>query len=101
MLMQHLFPLVQEEHDEKVHLVDIYNQRLTERETRRTHVISRGLLDIKRTQVCLGPFTLPVLLGGNIQSLSPDAAIYRVFVELHACCMTDYRQIRASFYEEQ
>ena len=43
---------MQAEHAEKVRLVEVYNQRLTEREKRRAAVIAHGLLDLKRTQVC-------------------------------------------------
>jgi hypothetical protein len=33
----------------------IYNRRLDERERRRQFVLDRGLLNIKRQQVCAGP----------------------------------------------
>ena len=41
---------LQEEHSEKLQLVDIYLQRLTERERRREAVISKGLMDVRRAQ---------------------------------------------------
>lgn len=42
--------LLQEETEEKLKLMDIYNARLTERERRREFVIERNIVDIKQQQ---------------------------------------------------
>ena len=41
----------QEERADKLHLVAIYNARLTEREYRRAFILDRGWLNVKRFQV--------------------------------------------------
>ena len=43
--------LLQEEMEEKMKLMDIYNARLTERERRRDFCIQRGLTNIKQQQL--------------------------------------------------
>ena len=43
--------LLQEEVDEKMKLMEIYNARLTERERRRDFCIQRGLTNIKQQQL--------------------------------------------------
>lgn len=46
---------VQAEVDEKVRLIEVYNERLTEREARRETVVKQGLFHQKRYQACF-PF---------------------------------------------
>ncbi len=43
---------VQAEREEKLRMVEFYNARLTEREKRRDFLRARGLLNMKRMQVC-------------------------------------------------
>ena len=46
----------QEEREEKLGMVEFYNDRLTEREKRRDFLRARGLLSVKRMQVgCCAP----------------------------------------------
>lgn len=55
---------VQEERADKLQLVAIYNERLTEREYRRAVIIDRGLLNVKRFQV--PSFSLPCTAAHTI-----------------------------------
>ena len=47
----HSMVLLQEELEEKMKLMEIYNARLTERERRRDFCIQRGLTNIKQQQL--------------------------------------------------
>ena len=58
----HTLCYLQEEREEKLHMVEFYNDRLTEREKRRDFLRARGLLSVKRMQVgvVLHPQSAPV-----------------------------------------
>ena len=71
--------VMQAEREEKLRMVEFYNARLSEREKRRDFLRARGLLNMKRMQVCL---------DAPIKQPPPEMHLYALHADdpSHAVC---------------